>query len=182
MWVEVRVVPAREREEDLPAVPPMDAPRAPIGAPRWVLTRKQWVGLPVLALITVLAMVGTFGERTATVTAATRSLGVTVSYPERIRYRQTERLQVAVTNRGSATLDSVVVSLDTAYLSRFTDVRIEPEPVVAYDVRLAHLVPGETRLVVAEVTGDRYWRHPATVGVAMGDERAAVRFSSLVFP
>jgi hypothetical protein len=153
-----------------------------VGAPHWVLTRKQWIGLPILAIITLLAVFGTFGERIVTVTTATHSLGVTVSYPERFRYGQTERLQIAVTNRSARTLDSVVVSLDTAYLSRFVDVRVKPEPSAAHDVLLERVLPGETRRVDLEVTGDRYWRHSASLGVAIGDERATVHFSSLVFP
>ena len=165
-----------------PFAAPLDAPRAPLGAPRWVLTRKQWVGLPILALIPVLALFGAFGERTATVSETTPSLAVRVTYPERFRYRQTERLEIAVTNRSARALDSVLVSLDTAYFSRFTGVHVEPEPQAAYAVRLANVAPGETRLVVAEVTGDAYWRHPGTMGVAMRDERAVVRISSLVFP
>ncbi|MFI5241664.1 MAG: hypothetical protein ACHQRL_01545 [Gemmatimonadales bacterium] len=171
-----------DTDGDLPHAEPIEAPRAPIGVPRLKLTRKQWVGLPFLLLIPVLALFGVFGERTATIATATPSLGVTVSYPERLRYRQTERLEIAVTNRSSNLVDSVSVSVDTAYLSRFMDVRVTPEPSAAYEVRLARIAPGETRLVVADVTGNRYWRHPASLGVAMGGERATVHFSSLVFP
>lgn len=169
-------------DREPPRAAPIDAPRAPLGAPRWVLTRKQWVGLPVLALIPVLALFGVFGERTATITTATPSLGVRVAYPERFRYRQSERLEVAVTNRSARALDSIRVSLDTAYLARFGDVRVEPAPLIPYDVWLARVAPGETRLVVVELMGKQYWRHSASLGVAMGDERAEVHFSSLVFP
>lgn len=176
------MVHGRGEDGDLPHSAAIDAPRAPNGTPRWSLTRKQWVGLPVLALIPVLALFGVFGERTATSTTTTTSLGVTVSYPASLRYRQMERLEIAVTNRTSRTIDSVQVSLDSAYLSRFIDVRVIPEPTAVYEVRLAHIAPGETRLVVADVTGNRYWRHTASLGIATGDERATVRFSSLVYP
>jgi hypothetical protein len=176
------VVRGRGEDGDLPHSAPIGAPRAPIGAPRWTLTRKQWVGLPVLLLIPVLALFGVFGERTDTITTATRSLGVTVSYPARLRYRQTERLEIAVTNRTESAIDSVRVSLDTAYLARFIEVRVRPEPFASYDVRLADIAPGETRLVVVDMTGNRYWRHPASIGVAMGEELATVHFSSQVFP
>jgi hypothetical protein len=173
---------ARSSQREPPRAAPIDAPRAPIGAPRWVLTRKQWVGLPILALIPLLAMFGVFGERMATITTATPSLGVRVSYPDRLRYRQSERLEVAVTNRSARALDSVRVSLDTAYLARFQSVRVAPAPRTPYDVWLAHVGPGETRLVLVDLTGDAYWRHTGSLGVTMGDERAAVRVSSLVFP
>lgn len=165
-----------------PSAPPVDAPRAPEGAPRLVLTRKQWVGLPVLALIPALALAGVFGDRTATVGASTPSLGVRVAYPERLRYRETAQLEIAVTNRGARALDSVRVSLDAAYLAGFTGVRVQPAPRASYEVALARVAPGETRRVEVEVVANRYWRRSATVAVAAGDERATVRFSSLVFP
>ena len=171
----------RERNS-LPEVPPIDAPRAPAGAPRLVLTRKQWVGIPVLALIPALALAGVFGDRTAIAGAATPSLGVTVTYPERMRYRETAQLEIAVTNRGVRALDSLRVSLDAAYLAGFTNVHVQPAPLGLYEVALAHVAPGETRRVEVEITGNRYWRRSATFVAATGDERAAVRFSSLVFP
>jgi hypothetical protein len=49
-------------------------------------------------------------------------------------------------------------------------------------VPLAHVAPGETRRIEVEVTGDRYWHRNATLEITTGDERATVRFSSLVFP
>jgi len=180
--VRERMVSAHSGEREPPRASPIDAPRAPVGAPRWKLTRKQWVGLPALALVPVLALFGVFGERSATITAATPSLGVRVTYPERFRYRQSERLEIAVTNRSTRVLDSVRVSLDTAYLARFEDVRVAPAPRTPYEVWLAPIAPGETRLVVVELTGKRYWRHAGSLGVAMGDERASFRISSLVFP
>jgi hypothetical protein len=165
-----------------PSAAPIDAPRAPPGAPRFVLTRKQWVGLPVLALIPALALAGVFGERTASVSATTRSLGVTVTYPARLRYRQTAHLEIAVTNRAARALDSVHVSLDTAYLAAFVGVHVQPAPVVPFIVSLAQVAPGETRRIEVELSGDRYWQRNATLDIATGDERATVRFSSLVFP
>ena len=165
-----------------PPAAPIGAPRAPAGAPRLVLTRKQWVVLPVLALIPLLALAGVFGERTASVSATTRSLGVTVTYPARLRYRQTAHLEIAVTSRAAQALDSVRVSLDTAYLAAFVGVHVQPAPVVPYIVSLAHVAPGETRRVEVELGGNKYWRRNATLEVATGDERATVRFSSLVFP
>ena len=50
------------------------------------------------------------------------------------------------------------------------------------DVLLERVLPGETRRVDLKLTGDRYWQHSASLGVAIGDERATVHFSSLVFP
>jgi hypothetical protein len=76
----------------------------------------------------------------------------------------------------------VLVSVDTGYLSRFIGVRGNPPPTTDFSVPLFSLQPGESRLLSVELTGNRYWRHPATVSATTGTERTTVAFSTLVFP
>jgi hypothetical protein len=166
----------------LPKAPIVDAPRAPTDTPHIRFTRKQWIGLPILTLIPLLALFGVFGNSTGSTAVASPSIGVTITYPDRMRYRQTERLDITVINRGARTLDSVLVSVDTSYLSRFIGVHANPSPTIDFGVPLSFLQPGESRLIAIELTGDRYWRHPGTVTLSAGAERTTVTFSTLVFP
>jgi hypothetical protein len=166
----------------LPKSPIVAAPRAPTDTPSVRLTRKQWIGLPVLVLVPLLALFGVFGDRQRTIAVSSPSLGITINYPERMRYRQSEILEISVLNRGQRVLDTVLVSVDTSYLSRFIDVRSTPSPTMDFSVPLVAVQPGEARLLSIELTGDRYWRHPATVSAATGPERTTVTFSTLVFP
>jgi hypothetical protein len=169
-------------EHPLPKSPIVAAPRAPADTPRVRLTRKQWIGLPVLALIPVLAVLGVFGDREKTIAVASPSLGITINYPERMRYRQSELLEISVVNRGQRALDTVLVSVDTSYLSRFIGVHGNPPPITDFSVPLFGVQPGESRLISIGLTGNRYWRHPATVSATTGTERTTVAFSTLVFP
>jgi hypothetical protein len=166
----------------LPKSPIVAAPRAHTDSPRIRLTRKQSIGLPLLALVPILALLGTFGDRERTIAVASPSLGITINYPDRMRYRQRELLEISVVNRGVRALDTVLVSVDTSYLSRFIDVRGTPPPTTNFSVPLLGVQPGESRLLSVELTGNRYWRHPATVSAATGPERTTVAFSTLVFP
>jgi hypothetical protein len=166
----------------LPKAPIIDAPRAPTDTPHIRLTGKQKVGLPLLALIPILAMLGVFGNSTNTIAVASPAVGIAVTYPERMRYRQTEPLEISVVNRGARTLDSVLVLVDTSYLSRFIGVHGNPAPTMDFAIPLYSVQPGESRLISIELTGDRYWRHPGTVIVATGAERTTVTLSTLVFP
>ena len=174
----------REPDEKNPvrAASIVAAPRAPSGTPHIRFTRKQMVGLPILTLITVLALFGVFGDRMTSLTVVSPSVGVTITYPERMRYRQTEALEISVVNRGAKALDSVLVSVDTSYLSRFVGVQASPAPVIDFVVPLLAIRPGESRRISIELTGDRYWRHPGTVTVAAGAERTTIPVSTLVFP
>lgn len=162
--------------------PDVAAPHAPTDTPSVRLTRKQKLGLPLLALVPLLALFGVFGDSQKTIVIASPSLGITINYPERMRYRQSERLDISVVNRGSHVLDTVLLSVDTSYLSRFIDVRGNSSPTKDFSVPLLAMRPGEARLVTIELTGDRYWRHPATVSATSGLERTTVAFSTFVFP
>jgi hypothetical protein len=166
----------------LPQSPIVAAPRAHTDSPRIRLTRKQWIGVPVLALVPILALLGVFGDRQKTIAITSPSLGITINYPERMRYRQSELLEISVLNRGQRALDTVLVSVDTSYLSRFIGVRGTPPPTTDFSVPLFDVHPGESRLLSVELTGNRYWRHPATVSATTGRERTTVAFSTLVFP
>jgi hypothetical protein len=173
-------------------------PTAPSIERRLSLTRKQWFGLPLLAAVPLLTLFGLFGERRSVVRTASLTLELTVTYPERFRYRQVQLLEVTVRNRSAQVLDTVHLSLDTAYITRFASVRIEPPPQIAFVVDLTNVRPNESRLVTAELGGDRYGRHPGRIlawtraaqraarGAQSADgvraDSAAVQFQTMVFP
>ena len=146
------------------------------------LTRKQRIGLPILTLIPLLALLGIFGERAATVNATSSSLAVSVRYPERFRYRQVLPLAVTVRNQSPRLIDTIRVSLDTAYITRFSSVRITPAPSTAFTVTLAGVRPGEQRLVSAELWGQDYGRLRGRIVVSTPNDSAVVNVRTLVFP
>ena len=167
------------RASELRSVGPSSPPQI---RRQFALTRKQRIGIPLLTLVPLLALFGFFGERAATVSVTSASLAVSVRYPERFRYRQVQPLEVSVRNRSARVLDSVDVALDTAYLTRFSSVRITPSPRTAFTVTLLGLAPGEQRLVSAELWGQEYGRHRGHITVSTLNDSAVVAIRTLVFP
>ena len=149
---------------------------------RLALTRKQQLGLPLLALIPILTLFGFFGERGATVHGSSAAIAMSVRYPERFRYRQVQPLEITVRNSSSHPIDTIEVSLDTAYITRFSSVRIVPDPDRAFVVRLIAVRPGESRLVAGELWGEQYGRHRGRIVVRTPNDSAAVIVQTLVFP
>jgi hypothetical protein len=149
---------------------------------RFALTRKQQIGLPFLVAIPILSVFGVFGERQAETHITTAGFVATIRYPERFRYRQSQSLEVTVTNLMPNELDTVTVSLDTAYVSRFASVRIEPAPSSAFVIDLVHIRPGKSGLVSAELSGERYGRQHGVITVATKRDTASASISTLVFP
>lgn len=154
----------------------------PATAPRLSLTRKQYLGLPLLAAIPVLTLFGAFGESRASGRAASSALEITVRYPSRFRYRQVQSLDVTVRNVSARILDTVTLSLDTAYISRFSSVRIVPAPRDAYVVELIDVKPAESRLVTAELWGERYGSHTGRITAATHSDSASTLIRTMVFP
>lgn len=157
-------------------------PAAPSIIRRIALTRKQWIGIPILAAIPVLTLLGVFGERAATTRASSRSLALVVRYPERFRYRQLQPLHVTIRNVSNRVLDTVWVWLDTSYVSRFSSVRIDPAPRSAFVVPLAMVAPGESRLVAAELWGEQYGVHHGLIMARSTSESVSVAIRTVVFP
>jgi hypothetical protein len=157
-------------------------PAPPEISRRIILTTKQKIGLPLIAAIPILALFGVFGEKQDYVSARSGALAIAVEYPSRFRYRQTAPVVVHLQNVGSGVLDSVRLSFDTAYISRFSGVRFEPDVGSAYVVTLSNLLPGERRLVAASLEGDRFGKHRATLSVRSPRDSLSLSWSTFVFP
>lgn len=146
----------------------------------------QLVGVPLLALLPVLAVVGIFGVGRGEAQAEDGALALRVSYPERFRLKMIEPLEIYVRNAGDAPL-AVVVRLDTNYLTAFSNVEITPGPTLVsdevYEVSLGEVQPGETRLVSVELQAERYWQHRGSVSATSdAGDRAELAFGTFVIP
>ena len=167
-----------ERDDEPPRPP--DPP--PIGR-RLDLGALQLVGLPLLLALPVLALLGTFGERSATATARAGDVRLDVHWPTRTRHERIHRMDVVVRNVSTRALDTVTVAIDTAYLAGFSAVSVTPGPVDAWRVELAGVGPGEARRVAVEMDASRYGRLSGHVtATAAGADTARVAVSTLVFP
>lgn len=146
--------------------------------------RYQWVGLPLLLLMPVLALLGVFGETWDHVEDAGAELTLRVEYPTRYRYKQINTVQVFVQNTASSTLDTVVVAFDPAYIRRFSTLMFIPSPKQPFEIELLDVKPGETRLVWVELQGEQYGRHQGTIEAyrPASLDTARVVVNTLIFP
>jgi len=149
---------------------------------RVAFTRKQLIGVPLLAAVPIMSLLGVFGERRSELNAASRSVAMSIRYPARFRYRQVQPLDIAVRNISGRVIDTIEVSLDTAYISRFSSVRIEPAPRIAFVVTLTDVRPGDSRLISAELWGEGYGRHHGRISATTRSDTAAATVRTVVFP
>jgi len=159
-----------------------ELPQPPSIPPKLHLSRKQWIGFPIILAIPIVALFGLFGEKTAFAHVKSASLDVGVSYPERFRYRQVQSLHLSVRNLSTQPLDTITVSFDTAYIPRFSSVRFDPPVKKAYAVELTDVKPMESRFVAVELWGQEYGMHRGTIIARAGADSAMVHIRTFVFP
>lgn len=142
----------------------------------------QWVGIPILALLPLLALLGVFGKTRDARTSTGPVLEIRAEYPARMRYKMLDDVAVRVGNRSGAPLDSVTVHFEESHLAGFSNVTFTPQASEVYRVTLGRLDPGEERAVAVEVQAERYGRWTGAIVAATGNDTAAVEVSTLVFP
>src|SRR5687767_10667054 len=111
------------------------------------LSSWQRIGIPILILVPLLALFGVFGQTAEIAEAETESFSVRMEYPSRSRYEMLSSMHLDIVNTGTGTIDTVTVSLDTAYAARFSSVGAIPDFERAYEVEVTDVAPGETRRV-----------------------------------
>jgi hypothetical protein len=150
---------------------------------RFGLYRYQWLGIPLILAIPVLALFGVFGVSTGSESAANTSWSMRVEYPSRIRYYQQEKLQIWLKNLSATPRDTVRVFVDSGYLDAFADVSFTPQAKESYEVDLTGVKPGEVRLIEAELRASDYGRHEGwVVAAAGGTDAVRARVSTFTFP
>lgn len=174
-------MPRRHETVPLSDVSPPPEPPQVARSPR--LYPYQWVGIPILALIVLLAMLGVFGDSQAEASGRGPSLGLRVIYPTKFRYKEFAPIRVWVTNNSPSRIDTIKVAFDDHYLNQFSNVTVIPSASEAYSVPLTGVEPGETRLVNVGLQAERYGSHSGTVSVSTGATGSTgVRISTFVFP
>ncbi|MGH7480624.1 MAG: hypothetical protein ACRELV_00585 [Longimicrobiales bacterium] len=163
-------------EHELPEPPP-----PPDVERRLRLHRHQWIGVPLLALLPILAVAGVFGESWRVEQRANEQLELTLRYPTRYRYKQLNSIELWIRNRSPATIDTVSVAVDTAFGNRFSTVRSIPGFDSPYELSLTRLEPGESRMVVIEIQGEHYGRHSGRLEVHAADT-LGVTMTTFIFP
>ncbi len=141
----------------------------------------QWFGMAIIAGFPICAAFGLF-DSSATGTASSSSIELSVDYPTRCRYEMIELLEVRVRNRSNQTIEAVTVVFDPSYLDGFSQAQFTPAPERAFEVELKQLQPDQTQLISAEIQGEHYGRYRGTIIVKTGAESPSIDVSTFIFP
>jgi hypothetical protein len=164
-----------------------EPPKAPEIERRVRFTRLHAIGLPIIALIPLLAVAGVFGPSSGHRDAQGGALSVEVDYPRRARLRAGASLAITVRNELDRALAGVVVEVEREYVDSFSEVDFTPSVDSAddrvYRIEVGRLSAGASRAVSVQLSPLEYWRLAGAVSAfADGAEELTVPFTTFVFP
>lgn len=158
-------------------------PPAPSIERRLRLHPAQWIGVPLLLLVPLLAVLGLFGEARETLDAHAAAISVEANHPTRSRHGLPGHLWLEVRNDSPGVIDTVTVELDPAYAAGFSKLEASPAFERPYLIRLVEVNPGESRRVRLEFEQERYgWRRGELRVRSSGGDTARIRLRTFIFP
>jgi hypothetical protein len=141
----------------------------------------QAIGLILIAALPIMALAGAFDPDRTTLEGRSASINATLEYPERVPFSSLAHMRLKVTNLSNRLLDTVLVEFDTAYLARFTQINILPQPQRVFAVALTDLKPQEKREVLVEMDGDEVGNAAGLVHIKSGIESLQLKLSTTIY-
>lgn len=147
----------------------------------------QYILIPLLFLIPVLAILGFFGETVAIQSANNPSLSVQVEYWSRTRHKVGAPLKVRITNQTDSDMTDINVHFDRDYIDAFLWLSFLPTVTSVTDedyiVTIDDLPAGQTQAVTVDLKAEKIGVISGTVTIeAETIEPISVRLESLLFP
>lgn len=134
---------------------PVRPPPAPLFERRIRFDWPELIGLPLLAVLPLLALCGLFDEQRALVAARQHGLLVKVDYPSRLRFEHDSALDVVIRNERATPISNVRLVMDRAFLAHFDRLHFEPPSGTLHadrwELALPTIAPGDARHVRIEV-------------------------------
>lgn len=166
---------------------PPQPPEPPQVGRRMRVYLMQAIGVPLLALIPILALFNVFGSTRGHVEAREGALAVEATYPTRFRLKMIDPLTITLRNASEAALAGATVRVDAAYLAHFSSVSFTPAPDrvtgEAYVFDLGDLEPGQAVEIRGQVQAEDYWGATGRIVASTGDgPEVALDVRTFVYP
>jgi hypothetical protein len=176
-----------EREMSHSAKTHAEPPEAPAIQRKFHLYRFQYICIPLLFLVPILAILGVLGENRAQVEQSNDSLEIMIDYPARYHHQMMSRMSISIQNRTEERLDSVVVSISRSYIEQFSSISFLPSVAEitedSYVMQLEDMAAGEIRTITIELEAHVYGEHTALVtAISDEDDPLHLTIKTLVFP
>lgn len=170
---------AYDKAQEPPSAP--DIPR------QWKFYNYQYIAIPLLLLIPLLALLGVLGETSTTVEVEEAGIMLRVHYPDRAHYEAYNHIKVIVRNQSGSDLSGVVVEFDRDLFEKFSQLNVNPAlseiTETSFRVELDAIEAGGERAVTLDYQPDMNGEHDGWVRLtADGIAPVQADLSMFVFP
>ena len=146
----------------------------------------QFVGLALISVMPVLAAARLLDPTPQVAHASGGGMELSVSAPNKLRYRMSDWMFLDVRNASGKQLQSVTVEVDAPFVEGFAQASFMPEPARIderrYAIDLGQLRAGETRRVSVQVQAEKYGKRTGAVTAVADGGRATVPVQLFVLP
>lgn len=157
--------------------------QAPPRKPKLKMWHYQWIGIPIIILIPVMALLGVFGEQTTKVQLSGEGLEASLEYPQKLRFGQDEFIRLEVSNTTSRALTNVTISFDKSYIEKFAEKSFTPEVQANYEMKNVEIPANETKTFEVRVKAGDSGSHSGEIKIRKEDEDIlSHEISTFVFP
>lgn len=142
--------------------------------------------MAAIFLITFFALFGVFGTTQATTAKSSDNIMIEVEYPVKFRYKTISPFEIKIENVSSEP-HTVTVTVNTSYLSQFSNASFVPPPQSitdeVYTFELGTIDPGAVSIISGEIQSENYGRIEGFVRAQTGTSSvAAVEVITISLP
>lgn len=151
--------------------------------PHLRMWRYQWIGIPLILIIPILAMLGVFGIEIEKLNISTSGVETSIEYPAKMRYGQEEFIRMEFKNVSGETIQDLAVSFDQDYIRKFDGIDFNPQLETNYIVKTGVIPPGETGTVNVKLKAGEYGSHSGEIKISsQNKEIISEELSTFIFP
>ena len=157
--------------------------KAPQLRPHLRMWKYQWIGIPLILIMPILAIMGVFGREIKNLNITGGGITAQIEYPSKIRYGQEEFIRVELTNDSSKTMRDVSVSFDKNYIQKFDGSEFKPQADINYFVKAGDISPGNKKILEVKLkAGERGSNSGKIIISSRNKEIISEELNTFIFP
>lgn len=145
--------------------------KTPESSPKIKAWRYQYIGIPFLLSIPILALLGFFGGTTKKIQFHQNDFSISLDYPDLLRNGQTEYVQIKILNTSIESLKNFKVHLNSEFLQQFDEIEAIPSFDKNIEVSLEEIPPNEQRFVFFKLKANKAGPHYGRIEIKKSNEK-----------
>ncbi|HSI73890.1 MAG TPA: hypothetical protein VK934_12005 [Fimbriimonas sp.] len=167
--------------------------REPIAPPQSLSIKRRFkfyptqaLGLPLIALLPLLALFRVFDTTLETAKATQNGLTLVVRYPVKLRHRTIEPMQLSVRNDSHSVREKIELKVNREFIQRFRDASFNPNITEvdeqSYIVEFLDVMPGELRTLEIDLEAATAGTLTAHCSAKAGESEVGTDVSTWIYP